>query len=403
MNSSYLPEMTYGVCTNQMNSEPGKLVATRATRSVFYKEKVLLTKVDKNVEIAFTCKSPVNMAAAFLAFGAGLLVVASGPIGWCIAGAALAAGAIYAYKAYTHKCTKYLQNGNWTLINEKVYFDKQKALTIQSMLSCKNGGVVKPFFSYSLAKAAAIKIQENNIKETMVTTAISFAAGILGPASVKGISTFRGASIILGTNVAGLGVTWTLQYGQREFHRSDSDFAHNSVYQNMNNEVDKNSFFQPLDDPSDPNAIPTTDDIKHMMSEGKNASYNQNLNNQLSSYERMTTAQLRDNQSYRQLVKDIQKGKYGQGLKQEMQNLYKKNKATSSSLKKGLNYTANQANSSFKNALKSASKVGSSATLFFVPLLGTYFSEEARKSLAEEAVRDLTNGIGTTTKNPLGI
>jgi hypothetical protein len=400
MSASYIPEETYAVCTYQMGASPQKFIASRNKVSVFHKGKPLLTKEDKNLDVQFTCKSPVNIGAALLAFGAGLALVASGPIGWAIAGAALIGAAIYAVKVITHKCTSPMKAGNWMLFHPNVKFNGHNAITQISMLKCDNGGVLKPFFSYSLACNVAKKISANNYVELGVNVTISFFAGLFLPASITSIKTFGAGLTFLGTNLAGLGITWTIQYGEREIIRNDSEMASNEIYQDMNNVVDENTFFpNPLiDDPSDPNDLASLVFFQKAIQEGKIVVESNSVNQMLDRFSNMTTAQLKESAEYKQFLKDVSKGAYGEGLKKSMSNIFRKVKPNSSSVVKGMNYTAEN----FKGSLKQMAKSGGIGSLFFLPFIGTYFSENARKAFADEAVKDMTNGINVVTQTPLG-
>lgn len=401
MNTSYIPEGTYAVCTFQMGVTPQKLIASRSEVSVFHKGKPLLTVEDKNLEVQFTCKSPVSFAASFLAFGAGLIVGAllvSNPIGWIAAGCVMVAvGVAYRIKSINHKCTGPMKAGQWMLYHPNVKFNGHNAITQMSMLSCSNGGIVKPFFSYSLACAAAQKISSNNKTEVGVNSVISFFAGLLFPKAIGEITTIKAAAYFLGTNMAGLGVTWTIQYGEREVMRNNPEFKDNTVYQKMNEEVDENTFFQQLDDPSDPNDLESLLFFQQAIKEGKIASQNLSVNQTLAEFGSMTTAQLKASAEYRQFLSDVGKGIYGSDLKQSMSNLFGRLKPNKTSVVKGMEHSGQKFNSSFKGM----AKAGGIGALFFLPFVSTYFSEKTRQAFAEEAQKDINNGISITTEKPL--
>ncbi len=405
MSTSYIPEGTYAVCTFQMGATPQKLVASRSKVSVFHKGKPLLTMEDKNIEFQFSCKSPVSLAASFLAFGAGLIMGAalflSGPIGWIVAAGgclAVVIGVAYRQKAITHKCTGPMKAGQWMLYQPKVKFNGHNAITEMSMLSCSNGGIVKPFFSYSLACAAAQEISSNNKVEVGVNSVISFFAGLLLPKAIGGITTRPKAVAFLVTNIGGLGVTWTAQHIEREIMRNDSDLRNNTTYQNMNEEVDKNTFFQTLDDPSDFNDLKSLVFLQQAIKEGKIVSQNLSVNQTLSYFANMTTAQLKNSAEYRQFLSKVGKGVYGSDLKQSMSNLFGRLKPNRTSVIKGMGHSAQRFNSSFK----SMAKAGGKGALFFLPWVSTYFSEKTRKAFAKEAQKDMGNGINVVTTKPLG-
>ena len=112
----------------------------------------------------------------------------------------------------------------------------------------------------------------------------------------------------------------------------------------------------------------------------------------------MTTDQLKGSAEYAQFLANVQKGIYGAELKQKMSNIFGRLKPNSSSVVKGMNYSYENFNSSFKSM---ARKTGIGA-LFFLPFIGAFFSENTRKFFAEEAVKDMTNGINVVSENPLG-
>lgn len=322
MSISYIPEDTYAVCTYQMGAKPQKFIASRSKVSVFHKDKKpFLTIEDKNLDVEFTCKSPVNIASSFLAFGARLIVGAllvSNPIGWIVAGClVVAVGVAYTVKAINHQCTSPMKAGQWVLYQPNVKFNGHNAITQMSMLSCSSGGIVKPFFSYSLACSAAKNIRKNNRIEVGINVGVSFFAGLLAPLGItKTIGKYgfvKGIGYITGTNIAGLGITWTLQYGQREWIRIDNDFDDNQIYQDMNEEVDDNSFFGQIDEPSDLNDADAIVSLAGAVKEGDIVTTNQQLKNDLAKLEGLSNYKLKKSELAQQIVKDLNDGNYGQG------------------------------------------------------------------------------------------
>lgn len=403
MSYSYIPEDTYAVCTFQMDPSPQKFIASRSSPSAMHKGKFLLTKEDKNLNERFTCKSPVNIAASLLAFGAGLALVVSGPVGWTIAGAALIGAALYTVKVVTHKCTSPMQAGSWQLYHETVRLDGHHALTQVSLLSCDNGGVLKPFFSYSLALTAAKQISNNNLTELGVNVVASFFGGLLLPAGIGAPFTkfgiWKGAGALILGNVAGLGVTWTAQYGQRGYMRGDSELAENEVYKNMNETVDPNAFFQTIDKPADLNDADALTSFSDAVNNGEVAVDNQKLKSDLSKLDGMSNYKLRKSELAKQIFKDLNDGKYGQETKSQIQSKFARWVGNNQkNVISGRQVAANNLKSALRNMGKNTGK----GALFFLPFLGTYFSESARKSFAEEAVKDITNGLNVVAQRPLG-
>lgn len=250
-----------------------------------------------------------------------------------------------------------------------------------------------------MACAAAEKIRNNNLAEVGVNVAISFFAGIFLPGAISGIGTLKAAGIFFGTNIAGLGITWTVLYGQRAYMRNNDDFADNPVYHNLNNEVDKNKFFQVIDDPSDPNDVASLALFQKAVKEGKLLTHNLRINQMLDNFSRMSTDQLKNNADYIKFTKDVSSGVYGNGLKSSMANIFGRVKPNSSSVAKGMKFSAEN----FKISLKQMAKAGGTGALFFLPVIGNYFSEKTRQAFAEEAVKDMTNGTNVVAQLPLGI
>lgn len=400
MSISYIPEETYAVCTYQMGAEPKKFIASRSKVSVFHTDKPLplLTIEDKNLDEQFKCKAPINWAATFLAVGAGILLVASGPVGWCIAGAALVTGVYFVVKSITHKCTDPMKAGMWMLFHPSVKFDGYNAITHISMLKCDKGGVLMAFFSYALALEAGKQIRNNNWAEVGVNTVISFFAGYFGPAAFStAFSSLKAFSIFAGTNIVGLGVTWSLQYEQREYMRSDENLQDNSVYQAMNETVDQNALLGSIDDPSDFNDIESLVAFNEAIKSGKVVVDNVNLDADLARLSGMTTGQLKNSPLAEQFFNDVKSGKYGSEAKNAMKNISGKVKPTSSTVSKGRDFAYGK----FKSSLKGMGKAAAQGALFFLPFIGTYFSENVRKAFGEAAMKDMANGISVVADHPL--
>lgn len=135
MSFTYLTKDTLAICTFQTDPTPKNLIPTRKGLTVGKrsKELPLLTRKDRNIEVQFTCKSPMVSMVSFFALAAGLVVfaaiIATGPIGWIIAGAVVAScfGAYHATQI-KHKCTPGLESGDWMLYHKTVKFDQHEAV-----------------------------------------------------------------------------------------------------------------------------------------------------------------------------------------------------------------------------------------------------------------------------------
>lgn len=246
--SSYLPENTYVVCTNQTGNDYRELVADSEKRniSVFYQEnRALLTIIDKKLNEDFTCKTGWSKGLSMGAFGAvagigvgvgaaaiaptigamlGSAAVASAVpvVGWVVGGAiALAAVGYALYKIFTNpKCTGALGNeaSQWKLYHPKVYYNKYNAILGCSILQCGEGGILLPFISQTAAANAASTIGWNNKADIGLNVVVNGLAGYgLGWGAVTSFTspgafiTFisgTGLAIYLGENVINPSAQW---------------------------------------------------------------------------------------------------------------------------------------------------------------------------------------------------
>lgn len=408
MSTSYIPKNAYAVCTFQLNSKPQKLITSRSQVTVVNDDLPLLTVQDKNIDAPFICKSPVNMAASFLAFGAGLLVAAllvSNPIGWVVVGSlALAVGTGLTLNAIAHKCSSPMKAGEWTLFNPTVKIDGEMTLTQISMLTCSSGGVVKPFLSLQLATSAAKEISFSNKREVGINTALSFFTGLLLPGGMASLvakhGTVKAVSIFGGTNVAGLGITWSVQYLQRKHMRNDASMQDNTVYTSLNETADPNVFVALPDmtnEVSDFNQLPTFIDA---VNEGKVAVDNWQLRRDMAKLVGLSDYKLRKSELAKEIFKDLNDGKYGMETKREIQSKYARWVGNN---KKNVEISRTVAGQRFNQSLKASLKDAGTGLFFFVPFISTYFSENMRKSFANLALRDLNeSGICVVTEYPLG-
>ena len=152
--SYFIHEGVNAICTFQISPSPQKFVATRSY-SVLSKDtdKAWLTAADKNIDVPFICKSPVNVFASFLALGAGILVGAalfvSGPIGWGIAIACATVSFVVAAheaKEIKHKCSGMLLAGEWAIKHSTVKLDGKQVVVHSSLLTCKAGGGTNTYY-----------------------------------------------------------------------------------------------------------------------------------------------------------------------------------------------------------------------------------------------------------------
>ncbi len=187
----YIEEGGLAVCTYDLSGTPQKLVRDDTKRHVTVATKKgkapLLTVVDKGVMAQFTCKSPAKfwggLATLVAGIAIGALLIASGPVGWFIAGA-LAASAAFGIVAVVrahHVCNSALEiSPDWTFPHDKTIIDKHKAILYnQSLLNCKQGGVLIASANPPSANELAKKIAVNNNREISAHYISQLAIGVL--------------------------------------------------------------------------------------------------------------------------------------------------------------------------------------------------------------------------------
>jgi len=398
MSASYIPEGTNVVCTFQMDSAPKKLIAIRSKITVFYKEKPLLTIDDKNINEAFICKNPANLAATLLALGAGIIIgallVGLGPVGWVVAGVLAAAcliGGAYAATQARHKCTAQLAAGVWFQKQPTVKFDGINAITQISMLQCGNDGILKPIISYSVACDLANKIVKNNWGEVGVNTVTSFITGLLLPAGFAGKTVFAGLKVagwLAVGNIIGTFTIFGVTMGERSILRKDEELNDNQFYKSMNEDIDPNEYLQKVDDPSD--LSDASDLYKFIDASAKDAKMQSQLN-RLSGLTRQGLS--RDAYAIK-LFDQLQKGK----LPELKKNIINFNKS-----KMRPNMVKSMASKNVENLKSNLKQMAKQGILFFLPpMLTTYFSEKVRKEFAIAAENDMNNSLGIQSEKPNG-
>lgn len=422
MGTSYLSkDEVFAVCTYQLGADPKKFSHSRDKPSVFHGnssgEKVLLTIQDRNLNEAFTCKSPWALASSFLAFAAGLALVASGPIGWIAVGVTATIGVCYLVKAASHKCTDPLRGGKWFLVHGSVRFNGYTAVTRSSILKCGNGGVLTPFFSEATAKKAAEAIASNNRWELGLNTAASFGAGFFLPsafASVGSATTlggkFMAGSIITGKFAAGFvafsAIFYAERAGIRTWNENIGDLKDNATYDAMNNyketqvvngkeqetNIDKNTFCPSVEKPDD-----VTQDVSDIAKVGvdSNGKYNiiylenliqgtknlphtlkdAELNRKLDKLKGKSRPVLNRDPEAQKLLEELNNGKYSKQVS-DMGN-YNPRRINPTMVKDGA------------EATKTRLTTTAQGVLFVMPFISTLFSEASRSDLARAAAKDL--------------
>lgn len=230
--SSYLPDKTFVVCTNQLGITYRQLTIsenrTNKTVALGSEQRVFLVKIDKNLTSDFTCKSGWSSGAGTAAVGAGVITglaiaasVAAVPVAGWIAGGIIAIGCL-AYGAWqmlqSPSCSQMVgyEESKWIRHHETVRFDssnvqmkeKHLALVKSSMLKCKEpGGMLLPFISSEAATAAAEAIGYNNRKEMATNIAAGFFTGFLLGTGLGGaastLAVFGQVTMFTGWTLAG--------------------------------------------------------------------------------------------------------------------------------------------------------------------------------------------------------
>lgn len=447
MGASYIPQnKVFAVCTYQLSPDPQKFSFNEPRPTLYYQndQQPVLNVEDKNLMKPFTCKSPANLAGTLLAFGAGLaigaLVFLSGPVGWIAIGigaAIFVGGAVATIAAVKHTCTDPLSSGHWFLAHNSVKIDGASAITRLSILKCGNSGILSPFFDEATAIAAANSIAKKNRWELGINVVASFGAGLFLPsafggwasASIGGKIWLAGGRFIFGF-AAFSGINYAIRGGVRFTNENIGSVSDNITYDNMNNHtefvidsegntqelnIDDNSLFSQPSKPDD--FIQDSDDIINItrIGDGKFkitvlsklsgiiSSYNiyendKSFQQQIEKLEGLNRQQLRTNPLAKQLLNDLNNGKYSD-WKNNTSN-YNPRRMNPSMIDDGRRIMANNVRNSLKNLSSNSFQV----FLFLIPFIGTLISENVRKNLAEELANDLNanlNGSNLIANNPV--
>ena len=445
MGKSYVFSGTFVVCSFQISSTPQQLVEYRGEQTVRKINKdVILTQADKNIQKNFTCKVPLNQLSSFVAFGAGLaaigvasvaaasgasigilstIAVFSGPVGWGL----IAVGAIfvgigaYLYSKKTspiNPCTGPLNNGYWMAYKQRVKFNEKEAVTHASVLVCGAGGILRPFLTEEAAKNACSSVRNSNLGEIGVNTLIAALTGLFLPITILGTGaiTFAGtiANVVkLGVFgiAAGTTVTWGLLWAHSEYMQSDPALKGNKYYKTMNQSepTDKREPYDPLggsidgfmdnltsmDDPSDTNDLLALGNFIQASKGSWQFIKDVSLLQKLQTIEGLSSAQLRDSSYAQSILKEILYGKYPQ-LREHSPDLarmidsYTNKRGRLINVNKKLksqfrNAALNAVDDIAVNRANSVFKFTGQGATFFLPFLGNYFSERAKKKLAMAA------------------
>ncbi len=430
MSASYIPKNVFAVCTFQTDGVPRKFVDARNEISVFFSmgSRTLLTVEDRNIDKEFPCKSPKNSMWSFLAFGAGLIVgaalILSGPIGWTVIalGAGMMAFGAYQATKISHKCSGALGKGKWKIEHPTVRFNKQNAITQNSILVCDAGGILSPIFSQSIAQQYAESINSLNSKEILTNSIASFFGGagaVLAFAEAAGAWGVTKVALWMGGTMA---VVHAGTYVQKETIRSTA-MQDNVHYQNINNEesnsitpgyVKDATSITPGDLGSpdileidgktgwfakDPdgrfivffNGKQYIRDIRGNYTELKQGSQ---LAQDLRSIEGVNPREMYNNPDAKRIVQDIRQGKYSENL---IKSSIDGNQVVRP---RDLNKVLPDIKTIKLQNLQNLGKLtvqGGGLMAFAFPFVATWFSEKTRMELANAMAADSNNGINVVS------
>lgn len=441
----YLPENVFAVCTNQLSSnyKQFKLSDDRQMRSVQLgsQNRVFLVKIDKKLSDDFTCKSGWSTGAGTAAFGGGVVVgmlllaggAATVPVAGWIVGGALAIAAI-GYGIWqmmqTPTCSEMIgfQESQWKKHHTTVRFDSAQvgnkdmylALTKNSMLACKEGGILLPFISRTSAMNAAANIANNNRIEMAVNIGSGFIAGVLfgySMGTTLPIGGFLGGArtlfVLKQTAIFGaflpVGYLVINRFASYTATATNAAMGDNS-YENVKGVgEDTTSLLQPTDswDPysvaMDAKDIPN---IRTRMNQNKATKSDiAKFDAAVAEAERQGSYSLKNNPQLKEMITRMKNGEFGAALKEMITN--KSNNLRGMVNKKNVGNTANIHNENGKASIKAnvrsnietSGKVSGGIITLIAPFISSFFAERAIRVGAEDFANDVTNSITVNALN----
>lgn len=273
--SKYLPQETFIVCSHQVNTSPGNILADPNVwnLSVLYKseKKPLLTQADMLLKEDFECKSnwgkavgwgffwgglitglAIGAAIAFsvLTFGVGAVIIG------VVATAVIGTGLTFALKSNATKCNPNLVD--WKNPHPSVAFEGKKAVNLSSFMTCSVGpGILTPFIDEAEANSAAKNVAFRNMGELGLTAVISGLFGF-GVGYAAGSTGGLGAGLLAGGKEVAVGVigaylvyqpisTWEAQ-GMQAMYSGDGNTTYDKMLESRKSM--ESSFT--VDTPDDP-------------------------------------------------------------------------------------------------------------------------------------------------------
>lgn len=444
--SSYLPDKTYVVCTNQLGIEYKQLTLsksrTETTVQLGSQKRMFLVVLDKNLTEDFTCKSGWSSGAGTAAVGVGIVAglavaatVAAVPvIGWIIGGA-IAAYCLYSgikQMMQSPTCSQMIgyEESKWINYHPTVRFDsskvslkeKHKALVKNSILKCKEpGGMLLPFISESSAKQAAEAIGYNNRRELATNAAAGFLTGFLlgtgiGGAGVAAGTGFLGMSAptlsVLSTTGAFLGwtaaghyvitpyvftpaTTWTSEnIAQLEGTSSSYDTIKGEAYSKPTGQQ-----WDSIPDPAANNdTLQTLYGVRqNMVENGASKQQIAEINKAIAEAQKAGTYKVSEVPAVKTVFENIRNGKYGDSVKE----IFTNKSGTGTGMNRQANYdkAGNLKQESIRaNNQENIKNLKSATALVVAPFISSYFGNEALRLGAQIYDQDATNSIKVTSE-----
>ncbi|MFL9834243.1 hypothetical protein [Chryseobacterium terrae] len=445
--SSYLPDKTYVVCTNQLGIEYKQLTLSKdrsaKTVQLGSQQRVFLVILDKNLTEDFTCKSGWSSGAGTAAVGAGVITglvvaaaVASVPvIGWVVGG--LIAVGCLAYGIWqmmqSPTCSQMIgyEESKWINHHQTVRLDssnvslkdKHLAIVKNSMLKCKEpGGMLLPFISETSAKEAAEAIGYNNRRELATNAAAGFLTGFLAGASLGGAGAATGVGFlgmtaptisVLGTTASFLGWTAAGHYviNPYVFSPATSWTSENIAqiegttdsYSTIKNEANSKPDGQQWNSIPDPAANNDTLQTlygvrKNMIENGASKQQIAEINNAISQAQKAGTYKASEVPAVKAVFENIREGKYGQAAK----DIFTNKSGNGTGMNREANYakTSNVKQENIKaNNQENIKNLKSAGALIIAPFISSYFGNEALRLGAQIYDQDAANSIKVVASN----
>lgn len=438
----YLPEKVFAVCISQLNAgyKQFELSPDRQFKLVRLgsQSRVFLVNFDKNLSDDFTCKTGWSSGAGTVAFGGGvvtgmLLVAATSatvPVAGWIVGGAIAIAAI-GYGIFqmmqSPTCSEMIsfQESQWKNFHPTVRFDSikvgnkdmQHALTKNSMLACKEGGILLPFISSISAQNAAKNIAKNNRIELGVNIGSGFVAGVLfgfsmGTSLPAGGLLGGARSLHIATQTAIFGAFLPIGYYvinplASYTATSINEGFSNGEYENLKNGGESSSsMIQPTDSWDPYSVVLDAKDIPNIRTRmtQNNASKADiaKFDAGVLEAERQGSYALKNNPNLREMIIRTGNGEFGADLRNQVTNRSGNrrgmiNESNVNKVATGHNEIARASihENITRNVVTSGKVAGGIITLI-APFISNFYAERAIRIAAEDFANDSTDSINVS-------